>query len=415
MFSKRDFLVGAGLTTLLPLPAQSAQAVTRQVSALQRLTLEGRYIPRWLELTQDTAVLRQGFARQMPGLSDDELDSVALDAKEQFAAFLGDERVALGSSAAEVVAPPPGEFTEALGTIRDLAASRRVVILNESHAASRHRAFLEHLLRTLRADGFTHLAAETFFAENLPMRSSEPIGARHGYYLRDPVFAEAVRVALLLGYKLTAYEQPAHLRSTAALSAEVARSREDSQAANLARLLQDDPAARVLVYVGYGHLREDRDTTMASRLTALTGVDPLTIEQARTGSFGPSFRDDWRAPAGSSDIHFALPGSSIAPGYADLSVYHRSLPVSDGRPGWLAALPGRMPVRLALPRLPEGLALAQAVHAQDPEPSVPADQFLITPNQRRATFFLRPGRYRFRIERENGFHHVQFFEAEGTG
>lgn len=414
MFSRRDFLIGAGIAPVVPQAAQSMQTAARPISALQRLTLEGRYLPRWLELTQAPEDLRQAFARQFPDLSNDELASLALDAKEQFAAFVGNERVALHTSASEALAPPPGPVTEALSTIRRLAAGQRVVILNESHAASRHRAFLEHLLRGLRADGFTHLAAETFFTEGLPTRATEPVGARHGYYLRDPVFAEAVRVALLLGYELAAYEQPVHLRSQDPLSAAVARSREESQAETLTRLLEEDPAARVMVYVGYGHLREDREATMASRLRIRSGIDPLTIEQARTGSFGPGFRDTWPAPAASLGPHFARPGSAVAPGYADLSIFHRSLPRVFGRPGWLAALPERVPASLAIPRLPEGSALAQAVHASDPDPAVPADQFLIAPNQRRATFYLRPGAYRFRIEREDGFHEVRSFETGGN-
>lgn len=55
-------------------------------------------------------------------------------------------------------------------------------------------------------------------------------------------------------------------------------------------------------------------------------------------------------------------------------------------------------VRVALPesRL-KGLLLVQAVHAKDPPRTVPADQYLL-PMGPAATFLLRLGRYRLRLE-----------------
>ena len=48
------------------------------------------------------------------------------------------------------------------------------------------------------------------------------------------------------------------------------------------------------------------------------------------------------------------------------------------------------------------MALLQAIRAGEGPAGVPADHFLLTPGQTRATFFLYPGSYYVRLEREGG-------------
>jgi hypothetical protein len=59
-------------------------------------------------------------------------------------------------------------------------------------------------------------------------------------------------------------------------------------------------------------------------------------------------------------------------------------------------------VRLPAPA-PGGYVLAQAVPAADPDPAIPADQYLAAQGAREAIFYLRPGRYRVRLETPEGF------------
>jgi hypothetical protein len=84
---------------------------------------------------------------------------------------------------------------------------------------------------------------------------------------------------------------------------------------------------------------------------------------------------------------------------ADLAVFHPELPDRDGRPGWLAAQPGRAEASVGAPATKApGPILLQAIYADDSLRPVPADQLLIAPGQTSARLWLRPGRYSIRLE-----------------
>jgi hypothetical protein len=133
----------------------------------------------------------------------------------------------------------------------------------------------------------------------------------------------------------------------------------------------------------------------------------LTIVQDRTGSFGPHAPDLaftkrlLRRYAPRSYI--ADRPSRVEGGWTpDLFVFHPDLPDVHGRPGWLAADEKRRLKTVELPRLiGAGPVLAQAFHFKDDDPAIPADQYLLTPGARGLNFFLRPGRYRIRLETLN--------------
>ena len=86
----------------------------------------------------------------------------------------------------------------------------------------------------------------------------------------------------------------------------------------------------------------------------------------------------------------------------DLLLMHPSLPDVDGRPAWLASDPSRRRVEVETPAGP-GPRLVQAIHAADPDPAIPADQFLIADAGGRVVLYLRPGDYRLRLETAGGF------------
>ena len=378
-------------------------------SAIHRLGAEGRYLPAWARLLAIH-------------------DPMDLDTPEQWAAFLGDESIAL-AHAADPNATGPAHLSgavaeDAVAAIVRASAGRRVVMLNEAHVASRHRMFLARLLPALRREGFTHLAAETFLNTRDPLaphvetlQRGDPLKPGHGWYTADPVYAETVREALELGYGLVAYEERPDQVASSADSTHVDPNREQSQAENLAAALARAPDSRFIVYVGYGHITKMMDLPggprFAGRFQRLTGIEPLTVVQDSSGSFGPHAPD--AQPTRDILAKFA-PRSPIivrgsdrqvlgtAPGVADFIVVHPALADVNGRPGWLAHAPGRhaRTMRLRAPS-PAGLALAQAVPAAESDPAIPADQYLLRPGARDLTFHLRPGRYRVRLETLDGF------------
>lgn len=374
---------------------------------------EGRYLPRYLDLQAKAA---KGDAAAQSELS-------------QYASFLGDEATAVGilERARDPEAARPNladaVSTDALETIVAAAATSQIIILNEAHNVSGHRAFANRVMRALRPLGFDWFAAETFTPEqespfagiNL-YREGAPFAGAMGYYTFDPVYAEMVREAARLGYRFAAYEERWNQSAPEGTTRQdTIAKRETAQADNLIEtILKPYPDAKVFVYCGYSHAMEtpgDGGEWFAARLKAKSGLDPLTIEQSRnwpgTGpqadaphvaavleQFAPT------APIAVSR-HGAIVSSPTNAGRMDLSVFHPRLPMVSGRPGWLAADPERRAVSVPLPPF-DGSVLIQAMRSGEGAGAVPADQFLLSPGQVRATLFLHPGPYLLRLERAGG-------------
>ena len=171
----------------------------------------------------------------------------------------------------------------ALAGIRDLAKDHTLVIINESHSRPRHRAFISEVVSMLRAEGFTHYAAETLSVEGA-QQAEGPAKAGQGWYTQDPVFARMLEDIRASGMVLVAYEQTEEQRrkrEDATMEENVA-AREEAQALNLIdTVLGEAPETRMVIHVGYGHAQELRDgdfAAMAARLKEKTGIDPLTID-----------------------------------------------------------------------------------------------------------------------------------------
>jgi hypothetical protein len=346
-------------------------------------------------------------------------------------AFTGDEAGALAawaSLSSRPRTPVSPDFSgatsePALPAILRASKDRRIVILNEAHHISRCRAFGAQLARALRPEGFSILAAEAFsplpetrFAAR--MEAGEAVTADLGLYTRDPVFAELMRQARADGYRLAPYEATRDQAAPAdADGAAQTAARESAQAGNLAALLNGNPDARLLVYCGFSHVAEaplGPTTWMAARLKALTGLDPLTIDQ----SFGiPAPAAEHEPPLVTAMLdHFRPTAPMIvrrpdgAPwgGYmeeaVDLTVFQPRMADIDGRPGWLATAPDRVRRTFALPSAGPAERLVQAVplaEASVPD-AIPSDQYMAKPGAKEAVFFLRPGRYEIRMETDAG-------------
>ncbi|MFP3943729.1 MAG: hypothetical protein ACLFWF_07540, partial [Alphaproteobacteria bacterium] len=190
---------------------------------------------------------------------------------------------------------PGATAADPLTAIVSAARRHRVVIINEAHDWSAHRAFIEDVASALAKEGFSTYAAETFQFE--PGREPRPyLRNEEGYYSREATYGRLARTVLALGYKLVPYEQKLIFASEEEKAAyrelpsskRIAR-REEEQANNLiARFFDRNKKAKILIHVGYSHAREvpqtrkDGKTTlvwMAARLKQKTGIDPLTIDQ----------------------------------------------------------------------------------------------------------------------------------------
>ncbi len=297
--------------------------------------------------------------------------------------------------------PMSWHAASALQAIPLLARSRRAIFLNEDHTAPMTRTLTVALLARLRAEGFNTFAAETLYQKGLPGLLRRGYATRGtGFYTEEPIYADMVRTALRLGYRVIAYEAPA----TAHIAA-----READEAENLYRRgFVGNPDARLVVNAGFAHIQKHGiflgGHSMAEDFMRISGIDPLSVEQTMlTGHLRRSYDlPDWRAVIAA--LHPAQPivflGSgnrawSLHPGDYDVSVFFPRERILDGRPTWLGLWGLRYPVRVfgstCKGQFP---CLVEARHAGEDPRAIPADRIVFRCSREVRDLWLRPGRYR---------------------
>jgi hypothetical protein len=302
----------------------------------------------------------------------------------------------------------------ALDAIATLAHGRRAIFLNEAHNVPQTRSLTVQLLARLRADGYTHFAAETLYASDHDLaRRGYPVEAS-GFYTMEPVCAEMVRTALALGFKVVAYESEQEGNGDV---------REYAQAKNLyQRVFKHDPDARVVVNAGYAHIQENGrylgGRSMAQHFRRISDIDPLTIEQTMLIQHPPGTEDHpWYhavvdAVRPTQPVVMMKDGKpwSLKPGAYDASVFFPPVEVRAGRPTWAAL--GGLRRRYAV----EGIfcqdrfpCLVEARPLDEGDDAIPSDRMVLDPvkdavrpqerlfqrgAQVSGDLYLRPGRYR---------------------
>ena len=300
----------------------------------------------------------------------------------------------------------PLEAIPATDLILDLATSTRVVIINEAHHISQHRAFTHQLMATLSEQGYTHFAAEAFCTTCNEIAPGGIPLVTSGLYILDPVFGDLVRQSVTKGYELVSYEmRPDQLEVSYESMEARTEARELAQAENLAKFLRANPDARVLVHVGFAHVVEGRLSNtelFASKLKAITGIDPLTIDQfegtpsAITPSSDPPLYRAFQDKFGEPEIAMAFRNSTSDPigAYAvDVTVVHPRYDDKNGRPGWLSMEGYRTPRLINIEPLNEP-TLIRAFVCNEPPMAVPMDQVLAAEGNRHVWLMLPEGNYK---------------------
>ena len=308
-----------------------------------------------------------------------------------------------------LAASQPQNAVEAI--VRE-ARTHRIVILNEAHHVPLHRGFAMKLARELRKIGYTWLACETF--EAIPFRKGY-LSLSDGYYSREPMFGHFLRDAASDGWKMVQYE-PLDDAEVSDPARQIDM-REQGQARNLAeRVFNRDPEAKLLIFVGYGHLTErpragdgSGPAMMAAYLKAFTGLDPLTIDQttmtahttvkaehpmygvavAREQSSAPFVL---RAPGGGYEV---FGGYRFA---VDMQVTHPRFAVDSitQRPTWMSTLAELRPVDVPRALLPSrGSQLIYAYDKQASADAVPADIIKVDAGVTPPKFMMPKGDYRY--------------------
>ncbi|HET6912612.1 MAG TPA: hypothetical protein VFH71_04610 [Rhodanobacteraceae bacterium] len=310
----------------------------------------------------------------------------------------------------------------ALAYLPKLAKNYRAVFLNEAHNVPLTRSLTVQLLKDLREEGFNYFAVETLYHTDTGLQQRGYPTAASGFYMREPVYAEMVRTALKLGYKVVAYEADDEHTGDA---------RERQQAEHLYDILKHDPNAKLVVNAGYAHIQEQGKflgaQSMAEHFRAISDMDPLTIEQTMLIPHGNSFLDHPDYSAIVQSLHPTQPvvfinaqGQpwSLRPGY-DASVIFPETKERDGRPTWLTLgglrVPDFVDGNLCQDRYP---CLIEARYADEGDDAIPADRLVldtiplmligsvqVTTNYSAlpaGELYLRPGRYRLSAVDQNG-------------
>lgn len=279
------------------------------------------------------------------------------------------------------------DLQPALPYVRAMAESHTLVILNESHSRPQHRAFIGEVVDMLRAEGFTHYAAETLSIEGAQQLEG-PAKVGQGGYIQDPVFARLLERIRASGMVLVAYEETEEqrLKEEGASVEEIVAVREEAQAQNLVdAVLGGAPETRMIVHVGYGHIEEVATgdiPMMAARLKSKTGIDPLTIDLVYCGSVGgeplitPLINGRPAHEWSGTDFAVRLTEPTFTANRPD---YRRSADTRD------------IPVPAEL-RPAEGLVIIEARLMRQRDEVIPIDRLLLRPGEE-IPLILPPGDY----------------------
>jgi hypothetical protein len=253
------------------------------------------------------------------------------------------------------------------------AERTRIVIWGKEHHLPQTRSLYEPMLRLLWSHRYRYLGAETF-AESVMAPDFRVPTFPSGVYLRDPVYADAVRVARDMGYRLVAYQE-----SGAAPSGDASFG-DRRQAENLqARVFARDPRATLIVLAGRGHASEvtapDGWTPMASVLKRITSIDPFTVFAVRMGERRTSEEEDPQYRFATAHGLIGRPtiftnkstGRTLGDESFDAFVFWPRTRIVNGGPDWLVTVPGRRPTDIppAL-KVGNGVRLVQAFRQGEP-------------------------------------------------
>jgi hypothetical protein len=215
-----------------------------------------------------------------------------------------------------------------------------------------------------------------------------------GHYTQDPVFAEIIREALRLGFRLVAYD-PYHADHDQA-------QREQTQADNLACVFKADPKARLLVIGGFSHIDEGESNwvkeggMMARRFRVATGIDPLTVDTAKHTHLDPrALGLDTSTRLAPSYVLQNDKGETFGGEQVDIALFVPAPALrNDGQPSWLELGGARKRVAVARAECKDrDPCLVEARRVGEDPKAVPSDRCVVGGADAGCTLFLPPGKY----------------------
>ena len=299
----------------------------------------------------------------------------------------------------------------AVDVIAKAAKNYKVVITNEAHYQPENRVFTNLLLDTLYKEGFRYFCVEDLTQDDtvLKFKEDKDLNKRKyplktsGDYMDEPQYADLVRHALKIGYKVVPYE---YYAMDVKGPMERMQAREKGQAENIAHILQEDPTAKILVHCGYGHLNENiiRDSIgmMASKLKLYYNIDPLTIDQQDMleENSNPYYRF---ANVKEPSVFVSgnkLFSDSTKSHKVDMVVFFPRTKYINGRPNWLVFDKRREYyfVKTGRNKMVYPIMILAFPKGEDTSVAVPADIVEIEKPKDKVALVLLPGQYILEIK-----------------
>jgi hypothetical protein len=267
-----------------------------------------------------------------------------------------------------LAAPQAIDLEQAPAALASAVRQYRVVVLGELHYHPEHRAFGARVLAQLRSAGVTHLALETGNQFTLDQAHREVrIRTTTDPFSFEPQRAALLRAALRLELPIVAFDTDSN-DGEWLLNHPDMQFRERRMAEHIAeRVLQPEPAAHVLVWVGHQHGQKFQHglKMMAMHLWEITAEEPFSAYQ--------------------------LTGAGNYRG-VDLVIRHPESRYEHGRPDWLRI--NRHSVQGVVE--PPGEYLLQLQPAAEGTASTPADQ-LLTEEDGQFELLVPAGDYLLRV------------------
>lgn len=141
------------------------------------------------------------------------------------------------------------QIVSAFDYLSKISKNYDVIIINEAHHRSYDRILVEQLLKILSLNDYQNYCMEAYFKHYNIAKTPYPT-KNSGFYIQNPAFANCLRTALQLNYKLFGYECD---------SIEICpnpSAREEQQALNLKQIIENNKG-KTLVHCGFDHARID--------------------------------------------------------------------------------------------------------------------------------------------------------------
>lgn len=282
--------------------------------------------------------------------------------------------------------------------------NEKIIIINEAHHNNRHRVFTTSLLQGLYDNGYRFFGLEALADTEINDRKFPVMES--GFYVKEPQMANMLSEALKIGFVLFEYE---------ASDGKNGKEREIEQAANIARLVKENPNSKFLIHCGFDHVIEgippskSWERAMAGRLKDETNIDPFTIDQVYYTEKGDiKFTSPYILMANpkKSVIMVNEAGKLFNGGetndQTDCRIIHPITEYENERPDWLLLDGKRKTYTVPKSKITEYPVLVLAYRKNEYEQNgVPADIIEILNKETNTNLILDKGIYKIIIKDKN--------------